>query len=43
MQPRLQVMALTVEARLPDDWPTCAAAESAKWRDFVRARGSRIQ
>jgi tripartite-type tricarboxylate transporter receptor subunit TctC len=43
LQPRLQSMALTVEAQPFEQWPAYARAESDKWRDFIRARNIRIQ
>src|SRR3712207_6223430 len=43
MQPRLQAMAVTPEAQPLEAWPAYAKAESDKWRDFVRARGIRVQ
>ncbi|MCX8133757.1 MAG: tripartite tricarboxylate transporter substrate binding protein [Roseococcus sp.] len=43
MQPRWQQMALTVEAQPLEAWPEYFRAESDKWRDFIRARGIRVQ
>ena len=43
MQPRLQSMAVTAEARPLEAWPAYARAESDKWREFVRARNIRVQ
>ena len=43
MQPRLQAMAVTPEARPPEAWPAYFRAENDKWRDFVRARDIRVQ
>ncbi|MFN3447475.1 MAG: Bug family tripartite tricarboxylate transporter substrate binding protein [Roseococcus sp.] len=43
MQPRWRQMALSVEAQPMDAWPEYARAESDKWRDFIRARGIRVQ
>ncbi len=43
MQERWRSMALTVEAQPPEAWPAYFRAESDKWRDFIRARGIRVQ
>jgi tripartite-type tricarboxylate transporter receptor subunit TctC len=43
MQPRLQAMAVTPEARPFEEWPAYFRAESDRWRDFVRARNIRVQ
>lgn len=43
MQPRLQAMALTVEAQPLAQWPAHLRAEADKWRDVVRARNIRVQ
>ncbi|MCK8786270.1 tripartite tricarboxylate transporter substrate binding protein [Roseomonas sp. NAR14] len=43
MQPRLQAMAVTPEARPMAEWPAYFRAENDKWRDFVKARNIRVQ
>lgn len=43
MQERWRSMALTVEAQPLDAWPAYFRTESDKWRDFIRARGIRVQ
>ncbi|MDJ0391163.1 tripartite tricarboxylate transporter substrate binding protein [Roseomonas sp. E05] len=43
MQPRLQSMAVTVEAQPMEAWDAYFRRESDKWGDFVRARGIRVQ
>ncbi len=43
MQERWRSMALTVEAQTLEAWPAYFRAESDKWRDFIRARGIRVQ
>ncbi|MCQ4159286.1 tripartite tricarboxylate transporter substrate binding protein [Roseomonas sp. GC11] len=43
MQPRLQSMAVTVEAQPIEAWPAYARAESDKWRVFLKERNIRIQ
>jgi tripartite-type tricarboxylate transporter receptor subunit TctC len=43
MQERWRSMALTVEAQPLEAWPAYFRAESDKWRDFIRARGIRVQ
>jgi len=43
MQPRLQSMALTVEARPREAWDAYFRSESEKWRHLVQARGIRMQ
>ncbi len=43
MQPRLKAMAVTPEVQALEAWPAYVRAESDKWRDFVRARGIRVQ
>lgn len=43
LQPRLDALAVTAETRPLAEWSGYAAAESAKWREVVRARNIRIQ
>jgi tripartite-type tricarboxylate transporter receptor subunit TctC len=43
LKPRLDAIAVTPDVRPVLEWPAYFAAESAKWRDFVRARNIRIQ
>jgi tripartite-type tricarboxylate transporter receptor subunit TctC len=43
MQERWRSMALTVEAQPLEAWQPYFRAESDKWRDFIRARGIRVQ
>jgi tripartite-type tricarboxylate transporter receptor subunit TctC len=43
MQDRWRAMAVTVEAQPPEAWPAYFRAESDKWRDFIRARGIRVE
>jgi tripartite-type tricarboxylate transporter receptor subunit TctC len=43
MQDRWRAMAVTVEAGPPEAWPAYFRAESGKWRDFIRARGIRVE
>jgi tripartite-type tricarboxylate transporter receptor subunit TctC len=43
MQERWRSMALTVEAGSVEAWPAYLRVESDKWRDFIRARGIRVQ
>ncbi|MBB5694682.1 Bug family tripartite tricarboxylate transporter substrate binding protein [Muricoccus pecuniae] len=43
LKPRLDAIAVTPDVRPVSEWPRYLAAESAKWRDFVRARNIRVQ
>ena len=43
VKPRLDSIAVTPDVRPVAEWPAYAATESAKWREFVAARGITIQ
>jgi len=43
VKPRLDALAVTPDVRPVAEWPAYFAAESGKWRDFVRARNIRVQ
>ena len=42
MQDRLRALAITPAVRPPEAWPAYLAAESAKWREVIRARNIRV-
>ena len=43
MQERLTGLAITPTVRPVEEWPAYLAAESAKWREVIRARNIRVQ
>ena len=42
MQERLTGLAITPTVRPVEEWPAYLAAESAKWREVIRARNIRV-
>ena len=42
MQDRLGTLAITPTVQPPEAWPAYLAAESAKWREVIRARNIRV-
>lgn len=43
LKPRLDALTVTPDVRPVGEWPAYFAAESAKWRDFVRVRNIKVQ